>query len=80
MYIGVTSDLTQRIEQHKTGYFKNAFTSRYNLNKLVYFEVFLSIEDAIRREKQLKAGSRKKKIELIERRNKDWEDISKEKF
>jgi putative endonuclease len=76
LYIGVTSNLTQRIQQHKTGYFKNAFTSRFNINKLVYYEEFLSIEDAIRREKQLKGGSRRKKVELIEKRNKDWKDLS----
>ena len=75
LYIGVTSNLTQRIQQHQTGYFKNAFTSRYNLNKLVYYEEFLNIDDAIRREKQLKGGSRRKKVELIEKRNKDWKDL-----
>ncbi len=77
LYVGVTSNLVQRLHQHRTGYFKDAFTSRYNLTKLVYYENFLTIEDAIHREKQLKAGSRKKKIELIERMNKIWDDLSK---
>lgn len=75
MYIGVTSNLTQRIQQHRNGFFKNSFTSRYNLTKLVYYERFLSIEDAISREKQLKSGSRKKKVVLIEKNNKEWKDL-----
>ena len=62
LYIGVTSDLGKRILEHRTGWFKNSFTSRYNLTKLVYYEEFLSIEDAILREKQLKAGSKKTKL------------------
>ena len=80
LYIGVTSDLTNRLHQHRNGFFKNSFTSRYSLKKLVYYEEFLTIEDAIQREKQLKAGSRKKKIELIEKKNKEWEDLSKVQF
>ncbi|NOR74226.1 MAG: GIY-YIG nuclease family protein [Draconibacterium sp.] len=76
LYIGVTTNLTQRIQQHRKGFFKNSFTSRYNLTKLVYYERFLSIEDAISREKQLKAGSRKKKVVLIEKNNKEWKDLS----
>ena len=75
LYIGVTSNLTQRVQQHRNGFFKNSFTSRYNLTKIVYYERFLSIEDAIRREKQLKAGSRKKKVVLIEKNNKEWKDL-----
>jgi putative endonuclease len=78
LYVGVTSNLTQRIQQHQSGFFKNAFTSRYNLSKLVYYEEFLSMEDAIGREKQLKAGSRQKKVKLIEKKNKDWKDLIKE--
>ena len=77
LYTGVTSNLAQRLHQHRTGLFKNSFTSRYNLTKLVYYEKFMTIEDAIFREKQLKAGSRKKKIERIEKMNKDWDDLSK---
>lgn len=60
-YTGVTSNLEQRIWQHRTGEFKDSFTSRYNVIKLVYYEEFLSIEEAIAREKQIKGGSRKKK-------------------
>ncbi len=75
LYVGVTSDLTLRIQQHKSGYFKNSFTSRYRINKLVYYELFQEITDAIAREKQLKAGSRQKKIELINSRNPNWKDL-----
>lgn len=76
LYVGVTSNLEQRIRQHRTGFYKDSFTSRYNITKLVYYELYLNIEDAIHREKQLKAGSRQKKIELINRTNPGWKDLS----
>ncbi len=76
LYTGVTSDLGKRIKEHQTGRFLNSFTSRYNVSKLVYYEKFLSITDAIAREKQIKAGSRKKKIELINKSNPEWRDLS----
>ena len=76
LYTGVTSNLINRLLQHRTGQFINAFTSRYNVSKLVYFEEFLTIEDAISREKQLKSGSRQKKIDLIDSINPEWEDLS----
>lgn len=76
LYVGVTSNLSYRVNQHRTGFFKDSFTSRYNISKLVYYEKFMNIEDAIHREKQLKAGSRQKKIELIEKRNMNWLDLS----
>ena len=75
LYVGVTNNLTKRMQQHKTGYFKNSFTSKYQVTKLVYYEEFLSIRDAIRREKQLKGGSRQRKIELINHRNPEWRDL-----
>ena len=75
LYVGVTSNLSQRMQQHINGYYKNSFTSRYNLTKLVYYEELNSIEDAVAREKQLKAGSRKKKVDLIEKRNPQWNDL-----
>jgi len=75
LYTGVTSDLTERIQKYKSGFYKDSFTSRYNVTKLVYYELFESIEDAIAREKQIKAVSRKKKIELIEKRNPEWKDL-----
>lgn len=75
--VGVTSDLGQRVSQHKTGFYKNAFSSRYNLTELVYYEEFDSMEEAIIREKQLKAGSRQKKIGLITGLNPQWNDLMK---
>ncbi len=75
IYTGVTSGLKARIYDHKQKIYPNSFSSRYNLNKLVYFEHYDSIEEAIIREKQLKAGSRKKKIDLINKFNKDWKDL-----
>lgn len=80
LYVGVTSNLAHRIMQHRTGKFKNAFTNRYNLTKLIYCEKFLSIDEAIAREKQLKAGSRKKKIDLIVKRNPEWKELYKDTF
>ena len=78
LYTGVTSDLSNRLRQHRTGHFKNSFTSRYNVTKLVYYEEFPTIEDAIAREKQIKAGSRQKKIDLIVQLNPEWKDLYKE--
>ena len=77
LYVGVTSDLEKRIDQHRNGVFKNAFTSKYNVYKLVYFEEYDSVESAIAREKQLKAGSRKKKTDLINNKNPHWEELYK---
>ncbi len=75
LYTGVTSDLHERISRHKQKRYPDSFSSRYNLNKLVYFEPFQMIEDAITREKQIKAGSRAKKVKLIESINPGWEDL-----
>lgn len=78
LYTGVTSDLTSRLLQHINKAFPNSFSARYNLTKLVYYESFYSIEEAISREKQIKAGSRAKKEELIENMNPGWEDLGEE--
>lgn len=78
MYVGVTNNLTLRIRQHKEKHDKKSFTARYNLDKLVYYEAFQMIGDAIAREKQLKAGSRGKKIALIEKENSAWSDLTKQ--
>ncbi len=75
LYIGVTSNLPKRIIEHKEKRFQNSFSAKYNLNKLVYYEQSQMIGDAIAREKQLKAGSRKTKIELIENLNPNWNDL-----
>lgn len=75
LYIGVTSDLKDRVYQHKIKHFKTSFSAKYNLNKLVYYEYYSSIEEAIAREKQLKAGSRQKKLDLINAFNPEWKDL-----
>ena len=74
LYTGVTRDLVSRVYQHKNKFIKG-FSQKYNCNKLVYYEVHLDIYSAISREKQIKAGSRKKKIELIEKLNPEWKDL-----
>jgi putative endonuclease len=76
LYIGVTSGLEIRIRQHKDGTYPCAFTERYNIKDLVYFERFADIRTAIAREKQLKRWSRIKKSRLIVAENPDWKDLS----
>jgi putative endonuclease len=75
LYTGVTSNLKLRVLQHKEGFHSRSFTKRYNINKLVYYEGFFDIVEAIHREKQIKAGSRKKKIDLINSMNPEWKDL-----
>jgi len=77
LYTGVTNNLQRRIYEHKNGLVKG-FTKRYNLDLLVYIEETIDVKSAIAREKQIKAGSRKKKIKLIELANSKWEDLAKE--
>jgi len=77
LYTGVTGDLKGRIFRHRNGK-GSRFTSRYRVEKLVYYEIFDDIEKAIRREKKLKGSSRARKIELIERRNSSWADLYSE--
>ena len=74
LYTGVTNDLKKRIYEHKSKLIKG-FTEKYNVDILVYYEVFDDINDAISREKQIKAGSRQKKIDLIESFNPKWDDL-----
>ena len=74
IYIGVTSSLKKRIYEHKEK-LVDGFTKKYNVNKLVYHETFDNIDDAILREKQLKAGSRAKKINLIKSINPNFKDL-----
>jgi len=74
LYIGVTSDLKKRIYQHKTD-MVDGFSKKYHTHLLVYYEVFESIDSAIQREKQLKEWRRNWKIELIENKNADWNDL-----
>jgi putative endonuclease len=75
LYVGVTNDILRRVWEHKNPVDKKSFTARYNIDKLVYYEIFQFIQDAIDREKQLKAGSRDKKVDLIISINPDCEDL-----
>jgi len=75
LYIGVTSDLIKRVYQHKTKAYKG-YTEKYNCDKLVYYEVFTDINEAILREKKLKKGNRKRKNDLVNQMNPKWEDLS----
>ena len=75
IYVGVTNDLKRRIYEHKNGLI-DGFSRRYHVHKLVYHEVCEEIEGAILREKQIKDGSRQKKINLITSLNPNWEDLS----
>ena len=76
LYTGVTSDLRKRLYEHKNKIYSSSFTKKYNVTKLVYFEAFSLIEEAIAREKQIKGGSRRKNIELINSLNPGWNDLS----
>ena len=78
IYVGVTNDLFRREDQHKNKINKNSFTAKYNIDTVVYYEAYDDIKIAITREKQIKAGSRKKKIELIEKMNPGWKDLVEE--
>jgi putative endonuclease len=75
LYVGVTSDLKKRVWEHKNFIFSESFTSKYKLTNLVYYEGFHRIEEAIGREKQIKGGSRKQKVELILSMNSEWDDL-----
>jgi putative endonuclease len=75
LYIGVTSNLEQRVFQHKQHTF-GAFTAKYNVTSLAYFERFATIHAAIAREKELKGWVRSKKVQLIESLNPKWKDLS----
>ena len=75
LYTGVCEDLIARTIEHKEKAYPNSFTAKYNCSKLVYYELFHSIEEAIAREKEIKGGSRAKKIRLIESMNPKWNDL-----
>ncbi len=74
LYTGMTSDLVQRVHQHRSKTVES-FTKRYNIVQLVYYETWATAYDAITREKQIKAGSRQKKIDLVYRMNPGWVDL-----
>ncbi len=75
LYTGVTSDLISRIQQHRNKTFPDSFTARYNVDILVYHQFYPTIVEAILEEKRIKAGSRAKKIRLINSINPLWEDL-----
>ena len=75
LYTGVTAALRARIWEHKTHFYPKSFTAKYNCNKIVWYEVFPGIEEAIGREKQIKGGSRKDKEALIKGINPAWKDL-----
>jgi putative endonuclease len=77
LYTGVTDDLKRRVYQHEEKLIEG-FTKRYNVGKLVYYEVFGDPESAIRREKQIKAGPRRRERELVGSVNRDWRDLYEE--
>ena len=77
LYIGVTSDLIRRVYEHKNNFVKG-FTQRYNIHKLVYYEVFSDPENAITREKKLKGSSGARKNRLVESMNPRWNDLYEE--
>jgi len=77
LYVGVTSNLEKRINEHKMKQ-GDGFTQKYNITNLVYFETFQFVQEAIEREKQIKGWLRKKKIDLIESMNPEWKDFANE--
>ena len=77
LYIGVTNDLERRMFEHKNKLIEG-FTKKYSLNRLIYFETFQYINDAIKREKNMKKWKRQWKINLIEEENPNWQDLSKD--
>jgi putative endonuclease len=79
LYTGVTNDLQRRVLEHRAGK-GSKFTNKYNVHKLVYFEVTDDVSSAIFREKQIKAGSRQKKIDLVGSLNPEWRDLYNEYF
>ena len=75
LYTGVTYNIVNRIEEHKNRLHPKSFSAKYNVNKLVYYEELGDVNAAIAREKQIKAGSRAKKLALIQSINPNWEDL-----
>ena len=74
LYTGVTNDLERRMQEHRSPD-NRGFTARYNVHKLVYYETFVDVVEAIAREKRIKSGSRQKKIDLIVEFNPWWKDL-----
>ena len=76
LYVGVTSDIGERVMQHRKGVHPSAFTNRYNVCHLLYYELTNDIQAAICREKQIKGWKRSKKIALVESENPEWKDLA----
>ncbi|HVE71825.1 MAG TPA: GIY-YIG nuclease family protein [Thermoanaerobaculia bacterium] len=76
LYCGITTDLRQRFEEHRTGAYPNGFTARYHGTRLVWFETADDLSAAAKREKQIKGWPRKRKVRMIEAMNPDWVDLS----
>ena len=74
LYAGVTNDLKRRVYEHKNK-LADGFTKKYNIDKLVFYEIYNDVNEAILREKQIKGGSRAKKVKLIEEMNNQWRDL-----
>lgn len=74
LYTGITNNLIRRVYEHQEHLIKG-FTEKYNVGKLVYYELYNDVHQAIAREKQIKAGSRQKKLDLVNSFNKDWKDL-----
>jgi len=75
VYVGVTSKLKERVRQHITRFYPNSYSARHDCTKLVYYHWYETIEEAIREEKRIKGGSRRKKEILIETINQEWKDL-----
>ena len=75
IYVGITNDLVRRVYEHKNHLDKGSFTARYNVERLVCFEVTSDVTVAIEREKQIKGWNRKRKEKLVESKNPNWDDI-----
>jgi putative endonuclease len=78
LYVGITNGLAVRVKQHKAARNPDSFTAKYGINRLVYFERFQYVQDAIQRESELKGWLRTKKIALIVRHNPTWRDLSED--
>ncbi len=77
LYTGITNSLRRRVREHK-GKRADGFTARYNISRLVYFESFVDVRNAIEREKQIKSWTRAKRVALVESVNPKWDDLSRE--
>jgi putative endonuclease len=80
LYVGVTNNILNREDQHRKKINNNSFTAKYNINKVIYYETFTDIYNAIAREKQIKGWKRVKKLELIKSINPEWKNIIEESW